>query len=47
MNQDLDPIERVAAILAQVPEKIVFTGGATISLYLDKASAADIRPTFD
>ncbi len=27
MNQDLNPLEAVAAILAEVPETIVFTGG--------------------
>lgn len=47
MNQQIYMLEKVAQILAQVPSTIVFTGGATISLYLDAVSAPDIRPTDD
>ena len=47
MNQQIYMLEKVAGVLAQVPQTIVFTGGATISLYLDEVSAPDIRPTDD
>ena len=47
MNQQIYMLEKVAQILAQVPSTRVFTGGATISLYLDAVSAPDIRPTDD
>lgn len=47
MNQILDMLEKVATILTQINIKIVFTGGATIALYLDDVSAPDVRPTDD
>ena len=47
MNQQIWMLETVAQVLSQVPTTIVFTGGATISLYLDEAAAPDIRPTDD
>ena len=47
MNRLIAMLETVARVLSQVPQTIVFTGGATISLYLDEVSAADIRPTDD
>jgi hypothetical protein len=47
MNQQIYMLERVATVLASVPQTVVFTGGATISLYLDDVSAPDIRPTDD
>ena len=47
MNQLVVMLEKVAGVLSRVPQTIVFTGGATISLYLDEVSAADIRPTND
>lgn len=47
MNQILAMLQRVANVLNSVPETIVFTGGATIPLYLDDVSAVDIRPTDD
>jgi hypothetical protein len=47
MNQQIWMLETVARVLSQVPTTIVFTGGATISLYLDEAAAPDIRPTDD
>ena len=43
MNQQISMLETVARVLSTVPTTIVFTGGATISLYLDEAAA----PTFD
>ena len=47
MNQQISMLETVARVLSTVPTTIVFTGGATISLYLDEAAAPDIRPTDD
>jgi len=47
MNQQIFMLETVARILSQVRTTIVFTGGATISLYLDEVAAPDIRPTDD
>lgn len=47
MNPQIFMLETVAAALSTVPATIVFTGGATISLYLDEAAAPDIRPTDD
>jgi hypothetical protein len=37
----------VARVLNQLPQPVVYTGGATISLYLDALSARDMRPTDD
>jgi hypothetical protein len=37
----------VAKILNRLPQPIVYTGGATIPLYLDALSARDMRPTDD
>jgi hypothetical protein len=37
MNPQILMLETVARVLSQVPTTIVFTGGATISLYLDEA----------
>jgi hypothetical protein len=47
MNEQIFMLETVARVLSQVPTTIVFTGGATISLYLDEVAAPDIRPTDD
>jgi len=47
MMQPIEMLERIAEILAQVPDKIVFTGGATIALYLEEVAVPDIRPTDD
>jgi hypothetical protein len=47
MNQQIFMLETAARVLSQVPVTIVFTGGATISLYLDEVAAPDIRPTDD
>lgn len=46
-QQQIYMLEKVATVLAAVPQTIAFTGGATIALYLDDASAPDIRPTDD
>lgn len=47
MNQQILMLETVARVLSQVRTTIVFTGGATIFLYLDEVAAPDIRPTDD
>ena len=47
MNPQILMLETVARVLSNVPTTLVFTGGATISLYLDEAAAPDIRPTDD
>ena len=47
MNQQIFMLETVARVLSQVRTTIVFTGGATIFLYLDEVAAPDIRPTDD
>ncbi|MDB9515014.1 hypothetical protein PN499_27820 [Kamptonema animale CS-326] len=44
MNPQILMLETVARVLSTVPTTLVFTGGATISLYLDEAAAPDIRP---
>jgi hypothetical protein len=40
-------LEKAANILRSLEQHIVFTGGATIPLYLDEISAQDARPTID
>lgn len=47
MNQQIQMLEKAGSLLSALSERIVFTGGATISLYLDEVSAADARPTKD
>ena len=47
INQSIEMLEKVAAILEQIPKTFVFTGGATISLYVDEVTQSDIRPTDD
>ena len=37
----------VARVLKRLPQPVVYTGGATIPLYLDALSARDMRPTDD
>jgi hypothetical protein len=37
----------VAGVLEGLPQPVVYTGGATIPLYLDAVSAEDMRPTDD
>jgi len=46
-NRIIENLERVAEILASVPERFVFIGGATIPLYVDKILWNDVRPTLD
>lgn len=40
-------LARVAALLAPIPEQFIFTGGATIALYLDEILRDEVRPTLD
>lgn len=40
-------LAKVARILAPIPEQFVFTGGATIILYLDEILWDEVRPTLD
>lgn len=47
MNEQVQMLEKAAKLLAALNKKIVFIGGATISLYLDEISAIDARPTND
>lgn len=47
MDEQIQMLEKAAKLLAALDEKIVFIGGATVPLYLDKVSAADARPTKD
>jgi Nucleotidyl transferase AbiEii toxin, Type IV TA system len=47
MNEQVQMLEKAAKLLAALNKKIVFIGGATISLYLDEVSAVDARPTND
>jgi predicted nucleotidyltransferase len=37
----------VAKVLEKLPQQVVFTGGATIPLYLDAYAASEMRPTDD
>ena len=46
-NPQIDSLERVAALLADIPTRFVFTGGATIVLYVDEILQDDLRPTLD
>lgn len=39
--------KRVALALGELNEKVVFVGGAMISLYIDDPAAEDVRPTKD
>jgi hypothetical protein len=47
MNPQVLMLETIARVLSTVPTTIVFTRGATISLYLDEVAAPDIQPTDD
>jgi hypothetical protein len=40
-------LEKAANILKSLEQNIIFTGGATIALYLDEISAEDVRSTID
>lgn len=40
-------IKRIAAALGPLNERVVYVGGAVVSLYIDDPSADDVRPTKD
>lgn len=40
-------LAQVARVLAPIPERFVFTGGATIVLYLGEILWDEVRPTLD
>jgi hypothetical protein len=46
-NPQIENLEKVATILARVPERFVFTGGGTIVLYVDEIIRDELRPTKD
>ncbi|WP_019505556.1 nucleotidyl transferase AbiEii/AbiGii toxin family protein [Pleurocapsa sp. PCC 7319] len=46
-NPQIENLEKVARILARVPERFVFTGGGTIVLYVDEIIRDELRPTKD
>lgn len=47
MKQQIAMLERAASVLVALERHIVFTGGATIALYLDEITASEVRPTID
>jgi hypothetical protein len=47
MNEQIVMLEKVASVLTGLNRLVVYTGGATIALYLDSVAAADVRPTRD
>ncbi|NDP27801.1 MAG: hypothetical protein GZ087_10305 [Flavobacterium sp.] len=40
-------IERIANALGELNEKVIYVGGATVSLYINDPAAEDVRPTKD
>jgi hypothetical protein len=46
-DNSIDMLMVVARVLDSLPQSVVYTGGATIPLYLDALSARDMRPTDD
>lgn len=38
---------KIALALGELNEKVIYVGGAVVSLYIDDPSAEDIRPTKD
>ena len=40
-------IQKIAKALGELNEKVVYVGGAIVSLYVDDLSAEDVRPTKD
>ena len=43
-DNSIDMLMVVAKVLNRLPQPVVYTGGATIPLYLDALSARDMRP---
>jgi hypothetical protein len=46
-HNSIDMLMVVAKVLNRLPQPVVYTGGATIPLYLDALSARGMRPTND
>jgi hypothetical protein len=46
-DNSIDMLMVVARVLNRLPQPVVYTGGATVPLYLDALSARDMRPTDD
>jgi hypothetical protein len=46
-DNSIEMLMVVAKVLNRLPQPVVYTGGATIPLYLDALSARDMRPTDD
>ncbi|BAQ60067.1 hypothetical protein GM3708_473 [Geminocystis sp. NIES-3708] len=46
-NPQIESLERIAALLVNIPTRFVFTGGATIILYVDEILRDELRPTLD
>ena len=40
-------IKTIANALGELNQKVVYVGGAVVSLYIDDTAAEDIRPTKD
>ena len=40
-------IKKIAAALGELNEKVIYVGGATVSLYINDPAADDVRPTKD
>lgn len=40
-------IKRIAIALGELNEKVIYVGGATVSLYINDPAAEDVRPTKD
>ncbi len=40
-------IKKVASALGELNEKVIYVGGAVVSLYIDDTAADDVRPTKD
>jgi hypothetical protein len=47
MHEQIVMLERVAVLLAGLTTEVVYTGGATIPLYLNQVNAIEARPTKD
>ena len=39
--------KKIAQALGELNERVVYVGGAVVSLYIDDPSADDVRPTKD
>lgn len=47
MYDDLKVISKVAKALGELNDRVVYVGGAIVSLYINDPAAEDIRPTKD